>query len=36
LTLNGVMPLHNEYFCNAEEEQNKAIVLVGYILPVLL
>jgi len=25
---------HNEYFDNAEEGQNKAIELVGYILPV--
>ena len=27
------MPLHNEYFCNAEEGQNKAAKWVGYILP---
>ena len=31
---NGVIPLDNEYFCNAEEGQNKAAELVGYILPV--
>ena len=31
---NGVMPLHNEYFCNAEEGQKKAVRWVGYILPV--
>ena len=28
------MPLHNEYFCNAEEGQKKAVRWVGYILPV--
>ena len=27
------MPLHNEYFCNAEEEQKKAARWVGYIFP---
>ena len=30
------MPSHNEYFCNAEEGQNKATRWVGYILPVPL
>gem|GEM_PF-5952735 len=30
------MPLHNEYFSNAEEGQNKVAELVGYILPVSL
>ena len=30
---NGVMPSHNEYFCNAEEGQNKAAEWVGYIFP---
>ncbi len=28
------MPLHNEYFSNAVEEQNKAAKLIGYIFPV--
>jgi len=27
------MPSHNEYFSNAEEGQNKATELVGYIFP---
>ncbi len=27
------MLLHNEYFCNAVEEQNKAAELVSYIFP---
>ncbi len=27
------MPKHNEYFCNAEEAQNKAAEWVGYIFP---
>ena len=27
------MPLHNEYFGNDEEGQNKAIEWVGYIFP---
>jgi len=28
-----VPPSGNEYFCNAEEEQNKASEWVGYIFP---
>ena len=30
---NGVTPLGNEYFRNAEEAQNKAVEWVGYIFP---
>ena len=30
------MPQHNEYFCNAEEGQNKVARWVGYIFPVPL
>ena len=32
----GLLPSHNEYFSNDEEEQNKAARWVGYIFPIPL